>query len=474
MKITEKKICFGLIIGTRGFFNADLARQGRIDLIAQMEKLGFDYVLLPEGDTPTGSIETIEDAAKVSRLFIEKRETIDGIIVCLPNFGDELGIVHAIKGARLDVPVLVQACDDDNDKVSVSERRDAFCGKLSVCNNLYQYGIPFTDTTFHTCKIISDVFEKDLLEFARICRVVKGLSNARIGALGARPAAFQTMRFSEKILQAYGISVITVDMSEILGNATRISSEAPEVKSKLDEIFAYGQIPQHIPRENIVKQAKFSLASSQWIEANGIDAAAFQCWTSIQENYGCATCLTMSMFGEKLLPSACEVDVCGVISMYALSLATQTPSALLDWNNNFGEDRNMCVCTHCSNYPRSFVQNPIEISNLDILGESLGADKCFGAIKGKVAAGPFTFFRISTDDTAGIVKGYVGEGAFTDDPYGMDGGIAVCRINNLQPLMKMMCKNGFEHHVGMSRQHVADIILKATENYLGWDIFRHE
>lgn len=473
MKITEKRICFGLIIGTRGFFNADLARQGRIDMIALMEKLDYDYVILPESETPTGSIETIQDAAKVSKLFIEQRERIDGIIVCLPNFGDELGIVNAINGAKLLVPVMVQACDDDNDKVSVNERRDAFCGKLSVCNNFYQYGIPYTDTTFHTCKINSDVFEQDVKRFASICRVVKGLSNARIGALGARPAAFQTMRFSEKLFQASGITVVPVDMSEILGNAARIDSNDRDVKNKLDEILEYGHVPAHIARENIIKQAKFSLASGRWMEENGIDAAAFQCWTSIQENYGCATCLTMSMFGEKLVPSACEVDVCGVISMYALALATQTPAALLDWNNNFGEDRNMCVCTHCSNYPKSFVQNPIEISNLDILGATLGADKCFGAIKGKVAAGPFTFFRISTDDSAGIVKGYVGEGEFTDDPYGMDGGIAVCRVNNLQSLMKMMCKNGFEHHVGMGRQHVADIVLEATENYLGWDIYRH-
>lgn len=474
MKITDKKICFGLIVGTRGFFNSKLASEGRKSLISILSDLGYDYVILSEDATPTGAVETIGDGKKCSNLFVENRDKIDGILVSLPNFGDELGIVNAIVNAKLDVPVLVHAFDDENDKVDIQHRRDAFCGKISVCNNFYQYGIAFTDTTFHTCKIDSDAFKNDLTRFASICRVVMGLRGARIGAIGARPAAFQTMRYSEKLLQASGITVVPVDMSEILGAARKIDDNSPEVKAKLEEIYAYGNIPDRIPRENVIRQAKFGIASENWINANEIDAAAFQCWTSIQENYGCATCLTMSMFGDKLLPSACEVDVCGVISMYAITLATGNPAALLDWNNNFAEDRNKCVCTHCSNYPKSFVQNPIEISNLDVLGASLGEENCFGAIKGKVAAGPFTFFRISTDDNLGIVKAYLGEGEYTDEPYGMDGGIAVCKIDNLQKLMKFICKNGFEHHVGMARGRVADIIMEAAENYLGWEVYHHD
>ena len=471
---TNDALTFGLIVGTRGFFNSKLAEEGRNDLIALMDKLGYKYVILPRDATPTGVVETIDDARNVAKLFNEYREEIDGIIVSLPNFGDELGIVNAIKWAKLDVPVLVQACDDDNDKVGINQRRDAFCGKLSVCNNLYQYNIPFTDTTYHTCKINSEVFRNDVKQFAKVCRVVGGLSFARIGAIGARPAAFQTMRYSEKLLQATGITVVPVDLSEILGAADRIDSDSKEVKQKLEEIHAYGTIPNYIHKENIIKQAKFGIASESWINENNIDAASFQCWTSIQENYGCATCLTMSMLGENLMPSAGEVDVCGVISMYAITLATGKPSALLDWNNNFAEDRNKCVCTHCSNFPKSFVQNPIEISNLDVLGASLGPEKCFGAIKGKVAAGPFTYLRISTDDLNGIIKGYVGEGNYTDDPYGMDGGIAVCQIDNLQALLKIMCKNGFEHHVGMGRNHVADVIEEAVNNYLGWEVYHHK
>jgi len=469
----KQKLTFGVIVGTRNIFNFQLAQEGRKQILAELEKLGYGVVILPADATPTGAVETIQDARKCAELFSQKRGIIDGIIITLPNFSDELGIVNTLKYAELKVPILVQAEDDDNDKVDVKSRRDSFCGKLSVCNNFYQYGIPFTDTTFHTCKVASDVFRSDLQRFAAICRVVGGLKHARIGAIGARPGAFQTMRASEKLLQASGITVVPVDLSEILGEANRMDNNAGALKFKMAEIKEYGKIPSYIKETKITTQAKFGLAIEKWIVENEIDAAAIQCWESIQKNYGCATCLSMSMLGEKMLPCACEVDIAGVISMYMLALAAGKPSALLDWNNNFGNDRNMCVCTHCSNYPKSFFENEIEIANLDVLGTVLGQENCFGAVKGKVKAGPMTYFRISTDDTIGSIKSYLGEGEFTDDAYGMDGGIAVTRIPELQKLMKYMCKEGFEHHVAMVRGNVADVLEEAVNTYLDWDIYRH-
>lgn len=461
-------------MGTRNIFNYKLAQEGRKQILERLKKHGFEVVILPENETHTGAIETLQDARKCAKLFSSKRDSIDGIIIVLPNFGDELGVVNTLKYAELQVPVLIQAIDDDNDKVDVKSRRDAFCGKLSVCNNLYQYGIPYTETTFHTCKLESEVFDKDLLRFAAVCRVAGGLKHARIGAVGARPGAFQTMRSSEKLLQASGITVVPVDMSEILGEARRMDNEAVEVKSKVLAIKEYGKIPSAIHEMKIITQAKFGLALEHWIAENEIDAAGVQCWESVQKNYGCATCVSMSMLGERMIPCACEVDITGVISMYMLALAAGKPPAILDWNNNYREDRNMCVCTHCSNYPKSFFENEIEISSLDVLGTVLGQENCFGAVKGKVNAGPVTYFRISTDDRFGLIKSYLGEAEFTNDPYEMDGGIAVTRVPNLQNLLKFMCKNGFEHHVAMVRGNVSEIIEEVVDNYLGWELYLHQ
>jgi len=468
-----KKQTFGVIIATRNIFNFKLAVEARQKVLKKLDSMGFGYVILPEDETPTGNIEGYADAVKCGALFKKNSDIIDGIIVVLPNFGDELGVVNSIKLSGLNVPVLVQACDDDNDKVDVKSRRDAFCGKLSVCNNFYQYGIKFTDTIYHTYSLDSDEFTKDLVKFAAICRVVKGLTNLRVGAIGTRPIGFQTMRYSEKLLQKYGITIVPVDMSEIIAAANKIDENDPAVKEKVDAIQMYGACGI-ASKGKIAHQARFGLAVENWINDNDIDISALQCWESIEKNYGCAACVTMSMMGEKLMPSACEVDVAGTISMYALALAAKTPSAILDWNNNFGHDRNKVVATHCSNYPKSFFQSEIEIGSLDVLGTVLGSEDTFGAVKGKVAGGDMTYFRISTDDNKGIVKSYLGEGKITDDPYGMDGGIAVCEIPNLQNLMKFMCKNGFEHHVAMVREHVSEVLDEAIGNYLGWELYRHE
>jgi L-fucose isomerase-like protein len=473
MKMIDKKLSLGVIVGTRGFFNAELVAGVRRSLLLQIEKAGYEAVVLPEDATPNGAVESLADADKYAALFRSRIGDIDGLVVSLPNFGDELGIIETIMRSKLDVPILVHAEDDDIDKVDVASRRDAFCGKISVCNNFYQYSIPFTDTTNHTSKVDGDEFAADLDRFGRICRVVGGLSGARIGAIGARPAAFQTVRFSEKILQDSGITVVPVDLSEIIKGAEKLGNDDADVKVMLEKIRSYGTIPAEILETQVAKQAKLSVIINRWMAENQCDASAIQCWTSIEENYGCATCLSMSMMGEDLMPSACEVDITGALSMYTLALASGNAPGFLDWNNNYGSDPDKCVNTHCSNFPKSFMGRDVEISELDILGQTIGKSNCFGAVKGHVAPGDMTYFRLSTDDTLGMVSGYLGEGEFTDDPFPMDGGIAVCKVDGLRRLLRYITKNGFEHHVAMVRGRYAGLIEEAIDSYFAWDLYTH-
>ena len=466
-------VTLGLIIGSRQFFNGELALGARGDLLAQLERLGIGQCILPVNATRNGAVETRDEAAAYARHFSENRGKIDGLLVVLANFGDEIAVAETIRQAALNVPVMIAACNDELGKTDLMSRRDAFCGKISVCNNLYQYGIRFTDTTSHCSTIGSDVFRADLDRFARICRTVRGLRNARIGCIGARPAAFNTVRFSEKLLQASGITVVPVDLSEIIAEAGRLGDDDAATREKLAEIRGYGRIPAAIAGEKVVRQAKLSVTVERWMERNACDASSIQCWTSVQDNFGCATCLTMSMMGERLMASACEADIAGAVSMHALALASGQPAALLDWNNNYGDRVDLCVCTHCGNFPKSFIGEQPEISNLGVIGTVLGPEKCFGAVKGKVQPGPMTYFRLSTDDTAGRIKAYVGEGAFTADPFEMDGGIAVTRVAELRKLLGHICRNGFEHHVAMVRGQVASVVDEAVSTYLGWSLYHH-
>lgn len=468
----KKQTTFGVIVGTRGFFPASLAEKGRKDILAKLNQLGFGVVIPAENATPYGAIETLSDAKICGRLFRENAEVIDGILVILPNFGDELGVVETIARSGLNVPIMVQASPDQVSKMDLANRRDAFCGKLSVCNNLYQRGYAITNTTYHTCDINSDQFTNDLQYFATICRIVKDISTARLGMIGQRPDPFNTVRFSEKLLETSGVHVCAVDLSEIIASAQTYDNE-DQIQHRLAEIHEYGPVLKTVPEESVLRQARLSLAVEKWIEENECDASAIQCWSSIQNNYGCATCLTMSMMGENGKPSACETDVMGALSMYMLNIATGNAAGYLDWNNNYDDEENKCINIHCSNYPKSFIGQIDEIGNLDILGASLGEERCFGAIKGKVAPGPMTFLKISTDDARGVIKMYVGEGEFTDDPTDTAGGVAVCHVEGLQDLLDMLCTHGFEHHVAMVRGHAADALAEAAGKYLGWEVFRH-
>ncbi|MEO8241412.1 MAG: fucose isomerase [bacterium] len=469
----RRKVTLGLVIGSRAFFSPAPCRTARDEALAQLSRLGINVITLPFEATANGAVQSIADAELYAQHFKNHRDKIDGLVICLPNFGDEIAIIELVNRARLNVPILLQASNDEIDKVDVHSRRDAFCGKISITNNFWQYGVPFSETTSHTSDTGGAEFGADLERFARVCRTVKGLTGARLGAIGARTGAFQTMRYSEKLLQASGVTVVTVDLSEMMGAAGAIPDSDPDLQVKLDKIKAYGTIPAHIKPAQILTQAKWTLAVNRWIEDNGCDASAIQCWRSLQDNFGCATCVTMSMMGEDLMPSACEVDIMGALSMYALALASGAPPAILDWNNNYGYEQDLCVATHCGNFPKSFIGDTPEISELDVLGEVIGRSKCFGAVKGKVKPGPMTYFRLSSDDRAGTLKCYLGDGEFTDHPFGMDGGIAVSKVANMRQLMRFVTQNGFEHHVAMVRGHHADVIAEAVTRYLKWPHYHH-
>lgn len=467
-----KKQTFGVIVTTRGFFPSHLVKTAREKITELLKSQGHDYVLVGENDTEYGAVVTYEEAKVCADLFKKNSDIIDGIIVILPNFGEELGVAEAIQLSGLDVPILIQACDDDWDKMDMSNRRDAFCGKLSLCNNLYQRNIKYSLTELHTCKIDSEEFKKDLQKFAGVCRVVNGLKGSRIAMLGARPIAFNTVRFSEKILQKHRIAVQTVDFSEIIFKAMSYDNQE-KIAAKMDEIKAYGNIPEFINNELIERQAKLCIVLEDTVEELDCDASTVQCWDSVENNYGCATCLAMSMMGDKGKPSACESDVTGAVSMLTAYLAAGSAPALMDWNNNIREERDTCVSLHCSNFPKSFFDTEIEIECLDVLGSTLGKDNCFGACKGQVAPGDMTYFRVTTDDQKGIMKAYLGEGRFQEEEIPTKGGLANCYVPELQKLMQYMCKNGFEHHVCFVRGHVADVIEEALTNYMGVEVYRH-
>jgi len=467
----KRKMTMGLIVGNRGFFPDHLAKTGREEMFQTLQKAGFDVVALTPEQSKHGAVETHEEAKRCAELFRSKGDAIDGVIVTLPNFGDERAIADTLRLARLGLPVLIQATPDTPGKMTITHRRDSFCGKMSACNNLKQYGIPYSLTTLHTETPDSPEFARDLEWFAAVCRVVKGLRNLRIGSLGARPTAFNTVRYSEKLLESSGISVETLDLSEVLGRIGRMKDNDEAALQKLQSIQNY-VTTSDIPHAALLKMAKLGAVIDAWMKATDLQISAVQCWTSLEENLGVVPCTVMSMMSDSLLSSACEVDVCGVLGMHALQLASETPSALLDWNNNYGTDPNKAVCFHCSNLPKHFFRD-VKMDYQAIIAGTVGKENTFGTCVGVVKSGAMCFARFSTDDAHGRIRGYSGSGRFTDDPLETFGGAGVVEIPGLQKLLRYICENGFEHHVAANFSSVAPAVHEAASRYLGWDMYAH-
>jgi L-fucose isomerase-like protein len=467
----KRTMTMGVIVGNRGFFPDHLAKSGREQMLGVLEQTGIEAVVLGPEQSKHGAVETYEEARRCAELFKAKGDALDGVIVTLPNFGDERAIADVLRLARLAVPVLVQATPDRPGKMGIGDRRDSFCGKMSACNNLRQYGIPYSLTRLHTVGVETGEFAEDLEWFAGVCRVVKGLRNLRIGAIGARPAAFNTVRYSEKLLEASGITVETLDLSEVLGRIERMKDGDRAAVEKLETIRKY-VATSAIPEAALRKMAKLGAVIDQWMKAAQVEISAVQCWTSLEENLGVVPCTVMSLMSESLLSSACEVDVCGVVGMHALQLASGTPSALLDWNNNYGNDPNKAVCFHCSNLPKHFFQE-VKMDYQAIIAGTVGKDNTFGTCVGQVKAGAMSFARFSTDDRAGKIRGYTGSGRFTDDRLETFGGAGVVEIPGLQKLLHYICENGFEHHVAANFSSVAPMVHEAAVRYLGWNMYAH-
>jgi L-fucose isomerase-like protein len=467
-----KPTTLGVIIGNRGFFPDSVAREGHAEILGLLQKENIDAVCLTSEDTKFGTVETYADSKACAKLFRRHAEKIDGILVSLPNFGDERGVANAIRMSGLNVPVLVQAYPDDLTKFAIGQRRDAFCGKFSVCSNLTQYNIPFTLTTKHTVAPNTSAFISDLRRFAATCRIVRGLRNSRFGAIGVRPAPFNSVRYSEKLLEHAGISIDILSMTDALGRAEKLSDSDSQVQAKLKAISKYTKVGA-APAASLLKMSKFGVVLDNWIAENGLVGTAVQCWSSMEEYFGVVPCTLMSMMSNNLLPSACETDVAGVIAMYVLQLASGTPSAIVDWNNNYEDDENKCVLFHCSNYPADFYAEPTKMDSHEILMTILPVEKTWGALQGRIKSGPMTFLRMSTDDVVGKLTAYVTEGISTEDPATTWGGIGVVEVPHLQELLRYICEHNFEHHVSVNLSSVAKSVAEALSKYLGWEVHHH-
>jgi L-fucose isomerase-like protein len=467
-----RPMTLGLVVANRDVFPAELARRGREEMIGILDREKIPHVVLSPKDTPEGVVMTWKDAQACAKLFADNRGKIDGILVTLPNFGDERAVADSVKLSGLSVPVFVHAWPDKIGQYAIETRRDSFCGKLSICNNLKQYGIVYSMGKSHVVDPHSEEFRKELHWFVDVCRVVRGLKNARIGSIGERTTPFKTVRYSEKLLEAAGISVESKSLVETVAEINALPDTDARVEAKLAKLTGYLPNTKDVPGKAMKTTAKLGVVLENWVSEYRINSYAIQCWSAMQDALRIFPCSIMSMMSDDLFPSACEVDVMGAVAMYALQLAGGGASALFDWNNNYGDDPDKVVLFHCSNTALSFMKEAkAGLNAMAIKGNP--HDSCFCTLHGTLKPGPVAWARFSTDDEKGRIVGCIGDGVITDDNVHTFGTTGVMRMPNMQKFMRFLSANGFEHHVALNYSPRTEVLYEALSTYMGWKIYHH-
>ena len=458
---------FALFFGNRGFFPASHQETARRELTDVLEKLGHRTLLLDAGATRHGAVETPREGEVYARFLEKHRGQYDGVILCLPNFGDETGAVSALRDAG--VPILIQAYPDELDKMSPAVRRDAFCGKFSIMDVFRQYGLAFTVLPPHTVHPASPRFAAQVDYFDRLCRVVKGLRRLVVGAIGARTTAFKTVRIDELALQRHGVTVETFDLSGVFARLKGLRQNSSRYQEKAERLRGYAGW-DGVPEEAFQNLVRLSVVIDQIVEENRLGAVAIRCWVEMQEQLGISPCVLLAEMNDRGLAAACELDVGNAVAMKALSLAAGEAATCLDWNNNYAEDDQRCILFHCGPVPTSLMSAPGRVTDHEILKSALGEGRAFGCSVGRIAPMPMSFGSLLTEE--GKVRAYLGEGHITADPIADDffGCAGVARIEGLQGLLQAIGYAGFRHHVSLTRGHVAAPLGEAFRKYLGYEV----
>ena len=457
---------FALYFGNRGFFPASLIAGARQDMVKAVTDAGYEYIIAPDDMTRYGAVETRDEGWKYAEWLKTHEGEYDGVIMSLPNFSDENGAIAALE--HCGKPIYIQAYPDEIGKMDFDHRRDSYCGKFSIEDVFHQYGIPYTVFAPHVVDPLSKEFEQNLHDFAAVCRVVNGMRHFSIGVLGARTSKFKTVRYDEITLQKYGITCETFDLSDLFWRVRQYADTDKKVTERKEHLKNYTDFSL-VPEEKINTLAKVSVVIDDYMQEFRLDCITLRCWEEMQTELGVAPCVLLSELNDRGIVASCEIDLCSAINMYSMQLASQSPTACLDWNNNYGDDPDKVILFHCGSTAQKLMKKKGIVTDHKMFAKAVPG--CgWGANEGRIASFPMTFSNCKTEN--GKLTFYVDEGCFTDDEIEKEffgcGGVA--KIPDLQRKLIKLGRNGFRHHTTIGTGHMASILKEAFENYLGYDV----
>jgi len=461
-----KKMTFALCFGNRGFMPGELILGARADMVKAVTDAGYEYIMMDEYAIRYGAVETRDEGRLYAKWLKEHEGQYDGVIFSMPIFVDENGAIEALRDVG--VPILMQAYPDEIGKMDFQHRRDAYCGKFSVTDVFTQYGVPFTIMKPHVVHPLSETFTQNLRDFAAVCRVVNGMKRFTVGCIGARTTAFKTTRFDEIALEKYGITVESFDLSELVFKVQHKADNEPAVLAKIVRLQAYTNCSD-VPAANMATLAKIGVVIDEYIEEYHLDAITLRCWNEMETILRVCPCVLLSELNDRGIVASCEIDLCSAITMLAMKLASEQPTAVLDWNNNYGNDENKVILFHCGPVAQTLMTERGTVTEHKMFAKS-DPGSGWGSNEGRIKAMPVTISNCQTKDGKLII--YTSEAEFTNDSIEKEyfGCAGVAQIPDLQNKLIRLARGGFKHHTSIGVGHMKEVLTEAFNTYLHYSL----
>lgn len=143
-------------------------------------------------------------------------------------------------------------------------------------------------------------------------------------------------------------------------------------------------------------------------------------------------CVLLSELNDRGIVASCEIDMCSAISMRAMSLASEGPAAVLDWNNNYGDDEDKIILFHCGPVAQSLMAGKGTVTEHKMFAKN-DPGSGWGCNEGRIKPMPITISNCQTKDgkiviyaprpsspTIPIEDGYFGCGGVAEIPHLQD------------------------------------------------------
>jgi L-fucose isomerase-like protein len=388
------------------------------------------------------------------------------LILCPLDFGDERSAAKIAE--KLGVPVLLYATKEPPalEGPAMARVSDSYCGNLSMASALYRRKIPF-----HYAGIFfpdEPEFAAAVEDFARAVSVVKGLKNARLGQVGVRPNAFETVGYDEvALIQKFGQNVIYANLSDITEVADALDDDDPRVQNVIANVR--GSVAEiTVSDRYLLNAAKLEVALREFASANKLSGLAVQCWSSIQRLMGISVCAVYGRLTDSAIPTACETDMLGLASMVATYRAAmgEYPPHFIDWTIQHRENPNWLLAWHCGNAPVSLAQTAAEValrSRRDMAGAvpAPEEDPMAGLYQFRIKPGKVTFCRLAEYDNQW--KMLIAAGDIVPSDETLAGTWSWVQVSDHAKLYRTLIEEGFIHHASMIHGDLSSALVMACK-----------